>query len=852
MRRQVMGALAAAIALTALASAGPTAAAEREASPLNHVEGHIPIRPDKKLNATIRWTKLGIPHIRSRSVEGVSAGYGYAYASQNICTIAAEYVTVSAKRSKFFGPDEEWFFSGNGSTYKNVDADFYFKWVNDQNSVRKLLTQKPPLGPKRGVREGVKGYVRGYNHYLKKTGVENIPDPACRGEEWVKKINQRDVYRRFYQLGILASSGAVINGISTAEPVSPAAAQTAEAKQTRMLDDGEALERLQPDVGSNAYGFGKELTANGKGLVLGNPHFPWDGSERLFQAQLQIPGKLNVEGASLGGVPLILIGATKGLAWSHTVATAWRFTPFKLTLPPGDPYSYIVDGEVKPMEKRTVSIPVLNDDGSISRRSRDIYSTEYGPMITDLVGIPLPWTEGTGFALRDVNATNFRYLNHFFENNYAQSVREYDQIQRKFQGLPWVNSIAADSTGETYYAMQGSIPNVPDELAARCNVGQPVFEVLGLPILDGARSDCNWEEDPTAVAPGTFPADEVPSMFRDDYVHNGNDSHWLTNPSEPLEGFNRIIGIERAERTFRTRLGLVQVADRIAGTDGLEGNRFDREILQDVMVGNRQYLGELWRDELVSFCDLAPGGTLLGSSGPVDVSESCDVLRNWDLRDDLDSAGSPLFRRFASNLLGNFTSLPTGLQGSTSPGQQSIFTTPYSNSDPVNTPRGLNVANPLVGQALADAVTDLEGAGIPIDSGLRGVQSDTRGGEEIPIHGGPGTLGVFNAINVRWDPETGYDNVPHGSSFVMAAQFTDSKCGVELGTFVTYGQSENQTSPHANDYTKLFSDKQWHRPPFCRGEVRKATLRTERLRNLGPRPGRREPGPGDPPVGPNP
>ena len=32
-------------------------------------------------------------------------------------------------------------------------------------------------------------------------------------------------------------------------------------------------------------------------MLLGNPHFPWQGSERFYQAQLTIPGKLDVSGA---------------------------------------------------------------------------------------------------------------------------------------------------------------------------------------------------------------------------------------------------------------------------------------------------------------------------------------------------------------------------------------------------------------------------------------------------------------------------------------------------------------------------------------------------------------------------
>ena len=106
-------------------------------------------------------------------------------------------------------------------------------------------------------------------------------------------------------------------------------------------------------IGSNAYGIGRDGTDNGRGMVLGNPHFPWDGSERFFEAQLTIPGQINVSGASLFGVPVINIGHTDHLAWSHTVSTAFRFTPFELRLVPGSPTSYIYDGQVRQMTART-------------------------------------------------------------------------------------------------------------------------------------------------------------------------------------------------------------------------------------------------------------------------------------------------------------------------------------------------------------------------------------------------------------------------------------------------------------------------------------------------------------------
>ena len=84
--------------------------------------------------ATIRWTDHGIPRILARSWKGLGFGYGYALASQNICTIADSYVTVDAQRSRFFGPDKSWKFAGNGFTFNNLDSDFFFQKINDERA----------------------------------------------------------------------------------------------------------------------------------------------------------------------------------------------------------------------------------------------------------------------------------------------------------------------------------------------------------------------------------------------------------------------------------------------------------------------------------------------------------------------------------------------------------------------------------------------------------------------------------------------------------------------------------------------------------------------------------------------
>ena len=94
--------------------------------------------------------------------------------------------------------------------------------------------------------------------------------------------------------------------------------------------------------------------------------------------------------------------------------------------------------------------------------------------------------------------------------------------------------------------MEGAIPNVPNSKISACPtvLGQASVPIIGLPTLDGSRSACKWDNDPDAVVPGIFGPSHIPRLFRTDFTHNANDSHWLTNPRQPLTGYPTIIGNE--------------------------------------------------------------------------------------------------------------------------------------------------------------------------------------------------------------------------------------------------------------------------------------------------------------------
>ena len=244
-----------------------------------------------QLTAQIRYTTGGIPHILARNWADLGFGYGYAFAKDNICTMANGYVTVEAQRARYFGPKGSYI---QLAVENNLESDFFWQQVINSRVVQHL---EQGLSPDEKQLEA--GYVKGYNGYLAHVGgAKGVPDPTCRGQSWVKPITLQDSYLRFYQLTLLLSGDKAIQGIAEAAP--PTAAQAthqAAASPARTARALAAAWRAHTSTpGSNAVAIGSAGTRDHRGLLLANPHLLWFGTERFYQAQLTIPGKINVTG----------------------------------------------------------------------------------------------------------------------------------------------------------------------------------------------------------------------------------------------------------------------------------------------------------------------------------------------------------------------------------------------------------------------------------------------------------------------------------------------------------------------------------------------------------------------------
>src|SRR6185503_8556500 len=161
----------------------------------------------KNYHAEIRRTTGGWAHVKASNYGSLGYGYGFAYAQDQLCEMADIVTTVNAQRSRWFG-------RGDG----NVSSDFFYQWIRDRGIVEKLARRRAPHGPSKIVRATVQGFAAGYNRYLRKTGRDKLPDPTCRAKGWVRPTTALDMYRRFYELGLRASSGNFLEEIVAAEP----------------------------------------------------------------------------------------------------------------------------------------------------------------------------------------------------------------------------------------------------------------------------------------------------------------------------------------------------------------------------------------------------------------------------------------------------------------------------------------------------------------------------------------------------------------------------------------------------------------------------------------------------------
>ena len=744
-----------------------------------------PQGPEPKA-VTIQRTANGVPHISAPDMHTLAYGVAYAHAQDNVCQTAQQLVTVRGERARTFGATGTALLGRR--VFPNEQIDLFIAAHMDDAALERAWSQTSA-----DAQAMLRGYVAGYNRFVA-DNASSLP-VACKGQAWVKPMTLADI-RRLAEVGsVQAGIAALADALLAAQPPAKKAARAAPVN----LADAEQYARdtglVDPPLGSNAWAFGKDATGTGRGLLVGNPHFPWAGVNRFWQMHLTIPGRFDVMGASTGHSAVVHIGFNKDVAWSHTVSTGKRFTVHELALVPGDPTSYLVDGQPEKMSSRTVAAMSRGADGLFAMKSQTVWSTRWGPVIS-APRLGLGWTEARAYALQDANAGNARSSDSWLAFASATKVQDLHAAHRNL-GVPWVNTIAADRHGNAMYTDVSVVPDVDAAQLAACKPSPQAAGLLGptgIVVLDGSKSACNWKRDASSPVPGLTPIQRMPLAIRTDWVHNSNDGFFYTHPDQRFEGISPMVGDDVLRRP-RTRSGLIEVPELVArGPVTMQG-------AQAQLFANRNLLARLVLPDLLAACAAGDGAPT------AEAKDGCTALRGWDRNNNAESRGAHLFREFwrAAAAVPN------------------VYRVAYNKAEPVNTPMGLKMDDAAVStkvwDALTQAVKKVRGAGFALDATLGSVQRPLINDEAIGLHGGTEIEGVLNNLGNQF--VQGIDakglRIDYGSSYIQTVTFDER--GPVAQAILTYGQSTNPNSPHATDQMRLFAAKQWPQLPFHAEDV---------------------------------
>ncbi|WP_367849688.1 penicillin acylase family protein [Rhodoferax sp. WC2427] len=765
--------------------------------------------------ASIRTTSYGVPHIVADTFTGAGYGYGYAFAQDNFCLFAEELVTLHGERAKYFGAAGG-YLGQLGTVFGNVDSDFFYKLVLSSDQAARFKA-----GSSRATRELADGFATGYNRYLSDTGLAKLP-VACRGKAWVKPMTEEDAFLRFSQAAMTGSSlgfiGAIGSAVAPAAAVAKAATTTTMAKakvpaapfeyaQSPVLMAFQSLR--DHTIGSNGLGLGRNATQSGKGLLMGNPHFPWWGALRLNQVHITVAKEnYDVMGATLLGVPLPLIGFNDKVAWTHTFSTDNRFTVRYLAIDPSNPTRYLKDGKSIAMKAVPLTVSALGADGNQVQIKRTLYTTEYGPMLKDT---SFAWTTGSGYALQDANATNYQLIDQVILNGKSTSVDSLRLALATYNAMPWVNTIAADQAGDALYANYSVAANVPDAQLAACVPPpfQPLMASTGVVVMAGTTAACDWS--------GSIPAAGRPWVKRADYAMNSNDSHWWPSLNTYLSGFAKIIATgpnaEATAQNNRTRTGHAMVRDRLAGTDGQGGYRFTLANLQQLYLKSRFFKAEKWLPGFVSGCLASPGAT------PAAL-DACAVLQAWSTAHTPSSQGVVLFDELYA-ALGELN-------------DASWWSVPFNPADPQETPRG--TANQAAAMAQLETLVASSQFNDPLKRRARtqDVQLLQRAEGVLAVPGGRSTYNNWAGVRTQVAPgqfiytaDPATNAGAFGNSYIQFVTW-DSAGPVAEG-ILTYSQSSDPTSSHFSDQTRKYAAGEWVKLPYTDKQIKADPNYSERV-----------------------
>ncbi len=331
----------------------------------------------------------GVPSIVARTDRDAFFAVGYVHAQDRLWQLELQRRLVAGRLSEVFG---------RGSINQDV-------WARTLGLQRVAASAWSDLSP--GARDSLTAYAEGVNAWLAThhslplefdlLGVTPEPWRATDSLAWNCMFalslagNFREEITRSLAAQVLSPEKlSVLYGRPTDRTLLQAGARLEPAKLARLAAFQAAPLpglRDRARAGSNAWVVAGSRAEHGQALLANDPHLPLQLPSLWYALRLE-GDRLDTAGMSLVGLPVVIFGRSRHVAWGGTNMMADQQDLYLERVDPNDAGRYEVSGRFEPFVTRRETIAVRADFPAWLREplqpiTIEVRSTRHGPVISD-------------------------------------------------------------------------------------------------------------------------------------------------------------------------------------------------------------------------------------------------------------------------------------------------------------------------------------------------------------------------------------------------------------------------------------------------------------------------------------
>jgi penicillin G amidase len=426
--------------------------------PSKNAEHHVaaPIGP-----VSVGLDEVGIALIEAKSERDLYFAVGFMHARDRLWQLEVNRRVVRGELAEIFGA-------------KALDTDKFLRTLGVRHAARKQFENLP-----KDIQAYLQAYADGVNAYVRDAMSVRPPEFVILGIQpgaWEPADSVGWSLMMAYDLSgnwgnellrFQLASKLPLDRINELLPVQPGdkplvtmdyvalyrslGVAQSEARTAQMFPLAGGIEGM----GSNNWVVHGDATVSGKPLLANDPHLTLNTPALWYFAKLKAPG-LEVTGATLPGMPSVVLGRTKGVAWGFT-NTGPDVQDLYLEELNAAGEIRTPNGWAKPVSRsETIKVKGEADVTIVARESR------HGPIVSD---IHAPTASALGKA-KDKYAIAMRWAaldadnttaQAAFAMNKSQTVAQVKEALRSFLA-PQQNIVIADTEGNTAFIAAGRVP----------------------------------------------------------------------------------------------------------------------------------------------------------------------------------------------------------------------------------------------------------------------------------------------------------------------------------------------------------------------------------------------------------